>query len=247
MHSKPKHIVGKVMRASDLRPPEKISQSDFTEICSTFRISRAQQQNLRIQLDTLVSELSEWMRQQALEPDRRRDRERVENVRHRLEEIETDIQHLGPAGRFAHILITPHIARMLSWTWLAKKLGSQITPIGDANSVESKHDIRDFLIERRPKEVVCAVLEQLKAGYDAVLADFRKGGRHPLSHRRSVIINLAVFWRDMGRPISTGPKSDFITFAELVVEAIGWPTVGVAAEVPKAMKYMRNRYQNWLR
>jgi hypothetical protein len=244
----PTRTIKKVSRAADLKPPKIISESDFREICSTFRISPALQQNLRNQLDALVTEFSKTMHEEALEPDRRRDRERVKNIRRCLEEIETDIRHFGPAGRLAHILVAPHVARMVSWTWLEKKipeLGSQITPIGDVNRVDSKHDLRDFLIERRPKETACAILGQLKAGYDAVLADFPKGGRHQLLHRRFFVINLSCLWENIGRPISSGPRSEFITFAEQVIEAVGWPTQGVAAEVPKAMNYWRNRGRNF--
>lgn len=233
----------RVVRLSSLPIPKQITESVFRELCLTFKISEKWRPFLRERLDTLVTEFAKMMREEKRKPDRRQDRERLERVRRRLKEIETDIQNLGPAGRHAHILITPHIARMLSWTWLVKKvpLGSHMRPLGDVNDVDSKFDARVVLIERRDGEVMCAILSQLRTGYETVLAAFPKGGRQPLHHRRFVIINLACFWEAMSRLVSTSPKSDFVAFAEQVVEAIGWPPDGVAAEVPKAMRYWRNR------
>lgn len=232
-----------VVRALLLPIPKEIPETAFRELCLTFRISKKWQPFLRKSLDTLVTEFAKMMREEKRQPDRRQDRERINSVRRRLKEIETDIQGLGSAGRYAHILITPHIARMLSWTWLAKviPLGSQMQPVGKVDDVNSKFDLRDILIERRTEEVMCAILSQLRTGYEMVLADFPKGGRQRLHHRRFVLINLACFWETMGRLASTSSKSDFVAFAEQVVEAIGWPTGGVTAEVPKAMRYLRHR------
>jgi hypothetical protein len=232
-----------VVRASSLPIPKLITESVFHELCLTFRISEKWRPFLRERLDALVTEFAQLMREEKRQPDRRQDRERILSVRRHLKEVESDIQNLGPAGRYAHILITPYIARMLSWTWLAKKvpLGSHIQPLGDVNDAGSEFDARDFLVERHAGEVMCAILTQLRTGYERVLADFSRGGRQPLHHRRFLIINLACFWEAMNRLVSTGPKSDFVACAEQVVEAIGWPPDGVAAEVPKAIGYWRNR------
>src|SRR5207245_263674 len=47
-----------VVRADELRPPRSVSDSDFTEICGTFKIPLARQPFFRSQLDLLVREFA---------------------------------------------------------------------------------------------------------------------------------------------------------------------------------------------
>jgi hypothetical protein len=55
------------------------------------------------------------------------------------------------------------------------------------------------------------------------------------------LANLARFWHELGKSVSGGPRSLFVSFCEAVSEAVGWPTEGVASAVPDAIELWRNR------
>jgi hypothetical protein len=54
-----------------------------------------------------------------------------------------------------------------------------------------------------------------------------RGGRERNVYRDYLLINLAIKWAELGREVTTGPKSEFVGFSESVANAIGWPTKGI--------------------
>jgi histone H3/H4 len=236
-----------VVRASDLALPKQPTQKYFRDICYIFRIPADARQKFRERLDSLVSETAKDMRNGRIPQNRKAERESLKRVCSQLGKIETELQRLGPFARLAHISITPYIAPMVSWTWLREKvpMANHVTPIRAVDGVGLKiFDARHAVIERRSIDAACSIFHELKAGYGAALSAIKqqrgaKGGRQPLDYRRYFIINLALLWRETGKEVSGGPKSDFVPFVQQVIEAIGWPPHGVAAEVPKALRHLR--------
>ena len=218
-----------VVRASDLALPKQLTEKHFINICSTFRIPLDARPAFRERLNSLVSESAKDMRKTGNPTDRKTQREYLENICRRLGEIETGLQRLDLFGRLAHISITRYVAPMVSWTWLLEKIpmARHVTPIRAVDGVgPNTFDARHFVIERRSIDAAYSIFQELRAGYEAALSAIKKqrgakGGRQPLTYRRSFIINLALIWRDIGRDVAGGPKSDFVPFVEQVIEAIG--------------------------
>jgi hypothetical protein len=237
----------RVVRASDLALPKQPTQKYFSDICYMFRIPPDARQKFRERLDSLVSETAKHMRNGRNPQNRKAERESLKRVGSQLGKIETELQRLGPFARLAHISITPYIAPMVSWTWLREKvpMASHVTPIRAVDGVGLKiFDARHAVIERRSIDAAYSIFHELKAGYGAALSAIKqqrgaKGGRQPLAYRRYFIIHLALLWRETGKEVSGGLKSDFVAFVQQVIEAIGWPPHGVAAEVPKALRHLR--------
>jgi hypothetical protein len=67
-------------------------------------------------------------------------------------------------------------------------------------------------------------------------------GRKPLEDRKYMMAALAEAWHRLGRKPSTGIRSRFGSFCEAVFDAIGWPTEGVNAALPDAIKIWRTLY-----
>jgi hypothetical protein len=107
-------------------------------------------------------------------------------------------------------------------------------------------DDRRRFVRNRAVQVMSAILASIEEGLRQSLQDIKRqpgsrGGRKPIKFRRYLLINLARMWISLGRDVSTGPKSDFFTFCESVAELIGWPSGGIAADIPRALRDLRNR------
>jgi len=108
-----------VVRAEELRPPRSVSNSDFAEICGTFKVPLARQPFLRTQLDLLVREFAEWMRAEQPKSTRREDRDHLKATLRdiRKSKWRLERQH-GRSGRAALAATAAGIAPMLSGRWL---------------------------------------------------------------------------------------------------------------------------------
>lgn len=108
-----------VVRADELRPPRSVSDSDFTEICRTFKIPLARQPFFRSQLDLLVREFAEWMRAEQPKSTRREDRDYLKAALQHIKKSKwwLERQH-GQSGRAALAATAAGIAPMVSGQWL---------------------------------------------------------------------------------------------------------------------------------
>jgi hypothetical protein len=165
---------------------------------------------------------------------------------------------LGPSGRLAFKTIEEILAPMLAAKWLSDEFsdddyaprrtpfpseGRQSTHPPQRGSEYFIEEIslqarREF-VSRRPVETGVAALKTIESGLDRVITMLKqqpgsRGGRKPIKYRHFLIINLAELWADLGKEVSTGPKSDFAAFCENVVTSIGWPDHGVVAAIPDA-------------
>ena len=251
-----------VLRSADFPVPKQITDSDFDELCKTFKISSSYLSDTKGLLDELVRAFGEWMKDERRQPDRSSDRERLKNALSNLEKATTQIDHLGPSGRRAIRAISDSVAPMLAAQWLnetfpdddyAPQRSRLPSTTGFRSPLRAPLRGQEYFIEEEslgarlefvqqlPVRTTSAVIREIKKGLATALLSLdlqpgAKGGREPLTYRHYLIINLAKIWISFGRKVSTSSKSDFITFCESVAELIGWPKAGLRNAIPDAVK-----------
>jgi hypothetical protein len=118
--------------------------------------------------------------------------------------------------------------------------------------VGREYDVEDLSINDRaqcvsgqPLQVICAFLSLVEVGLTESLQGMlhlpgARGGQKPLVRRKDGLINLAQAWHNLGRKPTSGANSQFLAFCEAIFAATGWPTDGIQAAVPGAIKSWRN-------
>jgi hypothetical protein len=239
--------------------PKLISNSDFDEICDSFKISPKKNRDfLRATVDGATAGAAEFMKRQRSQPHRRDDRKLVAGAISALGKIRQRVDRLGPEGKQALVECECFLSPLLSARWLhqrfpADALSPRIAGLA-AGFEDHSLDQRRLFIGRRPSLVVNAILAELRQALNASLSRLKrgpgaKGGRKPALARHIFILSLIRAWNFMGRTLSTGPKSDFVKFVEAVVVSIGWSEIGIPDAVSDAMKDWRrhNRAQKKVR
>jgi hypothetical protein len=260
-----------VLRSANFRSPKKITDSDFDEICGTSKILSSHRLDMKKRLDALVEAFGESMRETRRQPARKPDRKRLERALSYVEKAAAQTDKLGPSGRLAMRTISDSVAPMLSAQWLNEKFSdddfapqrSQLpsttglrspyhTPLRSQEYfIEEKSlEARFEFVQQRPVRTTSAVLREIKKGLATALRSLdlqprSRGGREPLTYRHYLIMNLAEIWISFGRKVSTSAKSEFTTFCETVAEPMGWPTDGMSAAIPVAVRDWRNRAQKY--
>jgi len=122
-----------------------------------------------------------------------------------------------------------------------------------------RRDVEEMSIEARiqcvsvhPLETSRALLNLLEVGLTQALDEMlhlpgARGGRHPLDHRKYGLVNLANAWHKLGRRPTSGANSQFLAFSEAIFAAIGWPTSGLASDMPDAITVWKNLNQKFTR
>ena len=255
-----------VLRSADFPAPKEIGNSDFEEICEAYRIQRSLRSEMKGQLDQLVRDFRESMTDARKQPDRKFDRDRLKTALSNLEEAAAQIDRLGPSGRRAIRTISDSVAPMLAAQWLNEKFPDDDyapqrsrlpsttelrpalrTPLrGREYFIEEESlGARLEFVKQRPVRTTGAVLRAITKGLATAqrsldLQPGAKGGRKPLTYRHDLVINLAEIWKMCGGKISTSANSPFAGFCEAVAVSIGWPTEGMDAAIPDAVKHWRH-------
>jgi len=91
---------------------------------------------------------------------------------------------------------------------------------------------------------IAALVEDIAAGLEAGRGAILElpSGRKPLEIRKYLLAGLAELWWLLDRQPTTGMKSEYGEFCECVLDAIGWPTLGVNAALEDAIKFWRSEY-----
>ena len=237
--------------------PRPVSNSDFDEICESFKISpKNNRRFLRAVVDGATAGVAEFMTQQKLQPHRRDDRKLVAHSVSALRKVRQCLDRLGPEGKGALREIDYFLSPLVSARWLHQQFPNDSlapTIAGLAADFEDRSlDQRRLFIWNRPSLAVNAVLAALDQGLNATLSRLKsgpgaKGGRKPLIARHVMILSLVGAWYLLGRKISTGRKSEFVNFVEAVLVSIGWSKTGIPDAVADAVKVWRNRAQKKFR
>jgi hypothetical protein len=257
----------RVVRVDELELPKPVRAEDFAALCDTSNIPRAHQQSLKNRLDGLVEAFADWMRNERRQAGRSLDRERLKNALTQMKEAASKVSKLGPSGRQALRITSRSFAPMLSAQWLNDKFpdddyAPQKVAVPDQIASRllvrtklraEKYFIEEYSLEARDQfvwnravQVAGAILGVIEEGLRQSLREINhrpgaRGGRKPLKYRHYLLVNLARIWADLGKEVSTGPKSDFAAFCESIAVMIGWPSDGIAAAIPNALKDWRNR------
>ena len=192
----------------------------------------------------------------------------LEDTLKMIKNAEGLINKVGLLGREGLKDISWHVGPMLSSRWMVERfpeyLPSQTQtprilthatgfsgtrgPIGVSFPDIDKNNAweRAYFVSHRPVETISEVLTALqRALVDTIHVLKKPGGRRPLAHRHLLLLNLAQIWHSiLKRTGSTCKTLDFMSFCELVVEKLGWPTDGVIAAAQKALRDWRNRAGN---
>jgi hypothetical protein len=258
-------MVRKVTLAADLRPPRSISADDLKEICGTFKIPFEQQDMVRDFLADAVAGFGESMARQATLPNRRDDRVAIKQMIDHLRRAEHLLrQKRGSAGFRALQFSARKIAPAISDVWLKSRFPNDFAPNESYRAVNynplrpSPRDL-DLLGEAEEWSIDSRVdlmsrmggvaIAKLLADQIAALEDGRRmivnlpSGRKPLADRAYMLAALAWLWRRLGRRPSSGISSQFGAFCEAVLESMGWPTDGVNAALPDAIKLSQDLYR----
>jgi hypothetical protein len=256
-----------IVRVDELAPPKPIRTGDFDELCNTLKIPREQRHTLKDQLDELVKAFAGWMGKDRGQPDRRFDEDLLNNALSQIKTAKSAASKLGPSGRQALRITSRLFGPMISAQWLndkfpdddyaPRKVAVPHQAESTRRSVRMQHrdeffieeytlDDRYRFVRNRAVQLMSTTLATIEEGLRQSLQEIkrqpgRRGGRKPIKYRRYLLMHLAELWNSLGRDVSVGPKSDFIVFCEAVVELIGWPRIGIAADVPRALRDLRNR------
>jgi hypothetical protein len=242
-----------------------VSQDQLLTICDGFGISNGVAAQLREYLGLIISGMRDWMSQAPKPGGHAKDRERIDKISGRIAAALSELQGLGMEGRDALRSIAHPIGRMLSADWIRQRFpDDDAAPPPPSNSSmrsamhgpehrpergpppEPEDTYPKFLfVEYRAQQTVTAVLRELHSCLAAprktLAADL--GGRRPLKHRHYMILNLADLWHSIERKVSGSPNSEFAIFCQAIFEAIGWPTGGLNATIPVALREWRYRQQ----
>jgi hypothetical protein len=254
----------KVVRADEFKPPKKIAREDFDSLCDTFSIPQSHRQTVKDDFDKIVEIFADLMEKHGRQAHRSSDRECLNEALSQLAKVADRIQRLGPSGRWALKSASRLLAPMLAAKWMHERFwdddyAPHASTLPDQSGrfprvrrgpeyfiEEFSLDARLQFVRRNTVEVAGAALRTIEQGLRSSLEAIdrqpgSKGGRRPLSYRHDMIISLASIWDFLGRPVSTGPKSDFAAFCESVVVSIGWPGDGMSSAVADAVRDWRNR------
>jgi hypothetical protein len=256
----------KRLRSDEFKIPHIISREDFDILCKTYRIPSAHRQLVQERLDLIVKEFAAWMANVRKQPDRGYDRESLVEAQSHIEKAVAQINKLGPSGRHALKITSRSLAPMLAAQWINEKFPDDdyaprrsVPPSGLGNRKpmhtnpraaeyfieEHSLEARHRFVRNRAVQVASATLRTIGEGLSDSLRDIEHqpgagGGPKPLTYRHDLIVNLAQLWVELGRTVSTGPKSDFTSFCETVAKAIGWPVSGMNSAIPDALNDWRN-------
>ncbi len=256
----------RVVRAADLKPPRQISDEDFDAICATSALPMNEQAMVRNLLDEVAVGFGEAISDRAKLPARQADRLAIERV---VKDIRCAQRRLkrtpGPAGRLGLRVASGGIGPIVAASWMRTRFPSEDdapapfywppedsairqpsrSPYRPTDVDELSLGARIGFMERHAGKAIEALLGdlagELEAGRRAIVQ--LPDGRKPLEHRKYLLAALAEVWHRLGRQPTGGITSQFGAFCEAVFAAIAWPTDGVDAALPDAIKLWRQLYR----
>jgi hypothetical protein len=229
--------------------PGRISDSDFDEICASFKISPKNKRDfLRASVDGATDGIVEFMKQQRSEPHPRDDRKLVEDAISALGDLPQRLNRLGPAGKLALMQREYLLSPLVSARWLHQQFpNDSLAPkiAGLAADFEDRSLVqRRLFIENRPALVISAICEELGQVLNETVSLLKSHPRRKRTLARHLMIqSIILAWTTMGRKVSTGPKSDFMKFVAAITSSTGWSERGLPTAVAKAVNDWRNRRQ----
>jgi hypothetical protein len=248
------------LKPTDFPPPEAVSAETLKDIFFEFEIEDEQQQtSVTSLLNRLVQEVAEWIKT----PKKRRagDHKLMQEMQRTIAHLLEDINQLGLFGTRALKSIDERIGPMLAAEWIncrfpdddwaPRKAWVASSNVGRPPAREpqraeryyveelSRH-ARVLFVQNRARETIREILLELDRGITSAVALSKNlGGPPTLAARHLFLFNLVVLWSSLNRDVSAGPKSEFVTFCERILEAVGWPVGGLDDAIRDAIKDWR--------
>ena len=219
-----------------------------------FKYQSKSRGNLKVLLDELVKFFADWMMKDKQGQSKRSNARRLKTALKKIKEAAEQIDGLDPSGRLALEAIAPFVSEILAARWVRETFANApFSPARSRLTSRTEHlraepnlgQLYEF-VRHRPLETMSALIRQTLKALDAarIAARSSKGrqrGTKAPDYRHFLIINLAEIACSHGLKVSTGLKSDFVTFCEVVAQSIGWPTDGMSSAIPDAVTDWFNR------
>jgi hypothetical protein len=256
----------KVVRAADLKPPLPISDDDFDALCTVHKIKPSDRAVARDFLREVVAAFAEAIQRERTLPTRKADRLAIERASADLRRAQRRLQRrTGPAGRVGSRVAGRGIASAISVSWMRRHFADDPAipnaiywsaddrsgrtparvPARPIDTDDLSLDQRIGFMERRGADAIAALIGDIAGALEGAQRAIvhLPNGRKPLKHRAYLLAALAELWHRLGHRPTGGVNSQYGSFAETVLATIDWPTDGVNAAVPNAIKLWRHLYR----
>jgi hypothetical protein len=243
------------VRDVDLNIPKDIQEEQLQALFDAYGLET----NQRLKMASLLKDLIDVFGIQIKKIRNRRtrsdDRKNLGNAIERLSEAHRYLKACGPIGQTIILNNISHVGEMLSAGWMRQAFPelfelpketykaisskSRLTPKYGEQVYVEEHTVQHRRLFARSLHIslVSAVLDEIKQSLERALRRSKElGGRRKAEIRHVFIMNLAEFWRRIGRdPMATG-AFQFPQFCENVIEYVGWPASGLRAAIRKALE-----------
>jgi len=243
------------VRDVDLKIPRDIQEKDLQALSEAYGLTKSEQRQMAAFLKELIYEFGGHISKVRQGRTRFEDRNNLADAIKQLSRARWHLEACGPVGRTVARNNLSHLGEMFSAGWICQTFPksahipskeiyeavnprSRLTPrFGEQVYVE-EHTLQNRRLFARSLNItlVSAVLCEIQQSLEEALRrDKKSGGRSEAKLRSYFIMNLAEFWKQIGRdPFATG-KFKFSQFSEHVLNYVGWPTTGLRATIKKAL------------
>jgi hypothetical protein len=251
--------VAKPVRDLDLRIPRIIQEKDLLALSDAYDLTLSQQIQMADFLNKLIPAFGAAITKRRRLRTRADDRKNLENAIERLSEAQRYLKACGPIGQAIIRSNISHLGEMFSASWIhqafpkfelpnelykAANSRSRFTPRHGEQVYIEEHTVQDRRLFARSQNIslVSAALNEIhKSLEEALRRGKKRGGRNKAELRSYFIMNLAEFWKQIGRdPWITG-AFEFPQFSEDVLNYTGWPTSGLRPVIGKALAILATR------
>jgi len=246
-----------VTRVAELKPPHRVSDADFDAICKVSKIDLAKGDALRQRLDSIIDAFAAAIRDDLALPDRQADRDWLDEAIKAIQKARAALpSRPGNAARDPLRVGGSLLAEVITVGWLGEQFpafGNVLAPpTNDGDPPERKpwkpsHDpsgmARAEFIMLETLPVLSALLGEVELVLKiaAGMLPSATGGQGWTAPAEPAYLSDREFDDLLAEPCRTptsGPNSAFTVFCEAVFDAIGWPTEGVNAAVPRTLSIL---------
>jgi hypothetical protein len=238
------------VRDVDLNIPKDIQEREMQALFEAYGLETNQQLKMASLLKDLIHEFGNEINNIRRRRTRADDRKNLTHAIERLSEAQRYLKACGPIGQTITRKNISYLGEMFSAGWIRQAFPEFELPKETYEAVNSRsrmiprveqvyveeHTLQErYLFARRQNiSLVSAVLGEIQQSLKEALQQGKgRGGRSKAEVRHYFIMNLAEFWKQIGRdPWATG---EFRQFSEHVLNYVGWPTSGLRATINKAL------------
>lgn len=250
--------IAKTVRDVDLGIPKAIPQRDMEALFEAHGLTASQQTQTEAFLRKLIHEFGNEITKVRRRRTRADDRKKLKHAIERLSEAQRYLKTCGPIGQTIVRNNISHLGEMFSSSWtrqtfpkfeFPKQTYASVNPRSRTSPREERVHIEEHTLQYRRQfarsqniSLVSAALGEIHNSLEEALRRGKKrGGRNKAELRPCFIMNLADFWKQIGRdPWATG-SFQFPQFCEHVLNYVGWPTTGLRATISKALANLSER------